>query len=348
MVQFENSEYLYLLLALIPMTLLFLYFMYWRKNAIKKIGEATLVGQLMPGRPNYKHQLKFFLLFFALASLVIALANPQLGTKYEKVKRKGVDLIVALDVSKSMEAEDVKPNRLERAKLLISRLMSKLHNDRVGLIVFAGSAYLQVPLTVDYSAVKLFLNTINTNMMPTQGTAIGDAVRLANKAFDTEEQKHKAMVIITDGENHEGDAIAAAEEAAEQGIIIHTVGVGSPKGAPIPLYRNGVQMDFKRNGAGEVVLSKLDETSMQQIAVKGNGKYYRMASGNEELQQLMNEIAGMEKKEIEERIFTDYEDQFQYFIGLALILLTLDFFISEKRATWLSNWTLFETAKKAS
>ena len=346
MIKFEHTEYLYFLLALIPVALAFFYFMWWRRGAIKRLGESHLVSQLMPDKPGYKHQIKFVLILLALSSLTIALANPQIGTKYEKVKRKGIDLIIALDVSRSMLAEDIKPNRLEKSKLLISRLIDRLQNDRVGLIVFAGNAYLQVPLTVDYSAVKLFLNTINTKMVPTQGTAIGDAIRLSLKAFETGEQKYKTLVVITDGENHEGDALVAVEEATEQGVVVHAVGVGSPKGGPIPIYRNNVQIDFKRDNQDNIVLSKLDETMLQQLAVKGDGKYFRLASGSEELEQLMSEISTMEKKEIEERVFTDYEDQFQYFILIALFLLTLEFFISERKSRWFSNWSIFQPTTK--
>lgn len=346
MVKFENIEYLYFLLALVPVTLAFFYFMWWRRGAIKRFGESHLVSQLMPDKPVYRHQVKFILIILALSSLVVALANPQIGTKYEKVKREGIDLIIALDVSRSMLAEDVKPNRVEKSKLLISRLIDRLQNDRIGLIVFAGNAYLQVPLTIDYSACKLILNTINTEMVPTQGTAIGEAIRLSLKAFETGEQKYKTLVIITDGENHEGDALIAVEEAVKQGVMVHTVGVGSPKGGPIPIYRNNIQIDFKRDNQNNIVLSKLNETMLQQLAVKGDGKYFRLASGTEELVQLMSEISTMEKKEIEERVFTDYEDQFQYFIGIALFLLTLEFFISERKSNWFKNWNIFKSPPK--
>src|ERR1051325_3684376 len=191
MVKFENTEYLYLLLILIPTAGVFLFFIFWRKSVIKKLGELQLVSRLMPERPAYKHQVKFIFLTVAFAAICIGLANPQIGTKYEKVKRQGIDVIVALDVSNSMLAEDVKPNRLERAKLLVSKLIDKLQNDRIGLIVFAGNAYLQMPLTIDHAASKLFLNTINTNMVPTQGTAISEAINLSVQAFGVDEKKYK-------------------------------------------------------------------------------------------------------------------------------------------------------------
>jgi len=346
MIKFENIHYLYLMLLMLPLAAIFAFFIFWRNRSIKKLGEMNLIARLMPAKPKYKHQVKFVLMTLAFAAICIALANPQIGTKYEKVKRQGIDVIVALDVSNSMLAEDVKPNRLERAKLLVSRLIDKMQNDRIGLIVFAGNAYLQMPLTIDHAAGKLFLNTVNTNMVPTQGTAISDAIRLAIQAFGQDEKKYKALIIITDGEDNEGDALAAVDEATEQGIVIHTIGVGSPQGTPIPVYKNGIQIDFKRDLSNNIVLSKLNETILQQIAVKGNGNYQRLSSGTEELKQLFTAISSMEKKEIEERVFTDYEDQFQYFIAIALVLLTLEFFISERKSVWLGGWKLFQTAEK--
>jgi Ca-activated chloride channel family protein len=342
MFRFEYIEHFFYLGLLCPIALAFGLFMYWRSSAIKKLGQANLLERLMPGKPRYKHQVKFVLLFLAFAALVIAYANPQMGSKYEKIKRKGIDLIVALDVSNSMLAEDVKPDRLQRSKQFISRLLEKLQNDRVGLVIFAGHAYTQVPITIDYSATKLLLNTVNPSMVPTQGTAIGEAIEMAMRSYNTEDKKHKALVIITDGEDHEPDALETVEEATKQGIVIYTIGVGDPKGAPIPEYRDGVQADFKRDKQGNIVLSKLNETMLQQIAVKGNGKYYRMVSGTTELDQLVTDISGMEKKEQEERVVTDYESQYQYFIIFALILLTLEFIISERKSTWLQTGKLFK------
>lgn len=343
MVKFENSDYLYLLFAVLPMLAVFVYFIFWRKRAIAKIGQSPLVARLMPEKPKGKHYVKFILMIVAFAAITIALANPQIGTKYEKVKRQGIDVIVAIDVSNSMLAEDIKPNRLERAKLLVSRLIDKMQNDRIGLIVFAGNAYLQMPLTVDHAAGKLFLSTINTGMVPTQGTAISDAIHLSINAFGQEEKKYKTLIIITDGEDHEEGALEAVEAAIREGVVIHTVGVGSPAGAPLPVYKNNVQIDFKRDQSGNIVLSKLNETILQQVAVKGNGEYFKLSSGSEEVNQLLSKISTMEKKEIDERVFSDYEDQFQYFIAFALLLLTLEFFLSERKSIWIRKWSVFKT-----
>lgn len=344
MTRFEFIEHLYWLAALLPLLLAFVFFAVWKRRAIKRLGDAGLLERLMPLRSKRKPVIKFVFAFVAFAAIVVAYANPQVGKSFEKVKRSGIDVMIAVDVSKSMLAEDVKPNRMARAQQFVSRIIDELQNDRVGLIVFAGNAYLQMPLTSDKAAARLFLKTMSTEMVPTQGTAIGDAIRLAQRSFELEEEQHKSLIIITDGENHEGEAIAAAEEAAEEGIVINTVGVGDPKGAPIPVKgRSG--NDFKRDKDGNIVLSKLNETMLQQLAAKGNGKYFRLNAGAEELDALLAELNTMEKKDFDEQVVTDYEDQFQYVILLAIILLTLEFLISARKSMWLRNWSLFRSQK---
>ena len=346
MFKFENIEYFWLLAAIVPFVLLFIYFLWWRRKALSRFGKSGFIAHLLPHKPRWKHIAKFALMMLAFVCLIIGIANPQIGTKYEKVKRKGVDLIVALDVSKSMLAEDVKPSRLDRSKQFISRLIDKLQNDRIGLIVFAGNAYLQMPVTIDYTAGKIFLKTISTKMVPTQGTAIAKAIDLARNSFQSEETKHKALVVITDGENHEGELDEAIKDAVEEGVVIYTLGVGTPKGSPIPIYRNGVQVDFKRDKNNNIVLSRLNENMLQEIALKGNGEYQRLSTGSDELVSLMNDIASMEKKEFEERIFTDYEDHFQYFIFIAIILMVIESFLTERRSVWLSDWRIFSNSNK--
>lgn len=348
MLRLENPEMLYLFLALIPVLLAFLWFMFWRASALQRFADNKLLEQLAFDKPRHKYQIKFILISLAIASLVIAAANPQIGTKIEKVKRQGVDLIVALDVSRSMLAEDIKPNRISRSKLFISKLIDNLQSDRIGLIVFAGNAYLQMPLTIDYSAGKLFLNTLSTDMVPKQGTAIGESVRLAMESFETGKEKNKALLIISDGEDHEGDALEAIADATKAGIVIHTLGVGSAKGAPIPVSEN-TPGKYKRDKEGNIVLSKLNETMMQKIALEGNGKYFRLSSGNDGLEGILQEISTMEKKDFDEQIITDYEDQFQYFVAFALFLLTMEFFISNRRSHWITRLNLFgnQTHKEA-
>lgn len=343
--RFEHIEHLYLMLAIAPLTLAFVWYALWRKRAIKKLGNADLLQRLMPNRSSNKYYIKYILASVALIAISIAWANPQVGKSMEKVKRSGIDVIIALDVSKSMLAEDIKPDRLSRARQLVSNLLDELQNDRVGLIVFAGNAYLQMPLTSDKAAARLFLKGLSTDMVPTQGTAISEAIKLAQRSYVDDEQKYKALIIITDGENHEGDALVAAENASETGIVVHTVGIGDPKGAPIPVNTKG-RSDFKRDAGGNIVLTKLNETALQQIAGKGGGNYFRLGSGTDELAGLLESLDSMEQRDFDEQIITDYEDQFQWFIGLAIILLTLDFLLAERKSLWLRKFTLFRSLKQ--
>jgi len=236
-----------------------------------------------------------------------------------------------VDLSSSMLAEDIQPNRLERAKTIVSSLLDVLKNDRVALVVFAGNAYLQMPLTIDYSAAKLFLRTMDPEIMPTQGTAIADAIALSRETFDQDAKKHKSLILITDGENHEDGAITEAETAKEEGVIIHTLGIGSEGGARVPNFVNGKRQGFKKNSAGQVVSSKLDDTMLKEIAALSNGKYFRIVGAQNEVRKVVDEINSMDKKDFEDRVFTDYDDKFQYFLGLALFLLIFDFFIPETK-----------------
>ena len=248
MIKFEHPSALYLFFLLIPLGVAFFVFVYLRKKSLKQFGESRVWPWLMPLYPRFKHQLKFILMMLSIASLILALANPQLGRTVEKVNRTGVDVMLALDISQSMRAEDETPSRLERAKQYISRFLNRLTGDRVGLIVFAGNAYMQVPLTSDYAVFKSILSSISTDFAPTQGTAIGEAIRMADASFDSGDPKHKAIIVISDGENHEGEAEEAAKEVAEKGVIIHSLGVGTPEGSPIPVGRRGRRGDYMRDG----------------------------------------------------------------------------------------------------
>ena len=333
MFRFEHIEYLWLLFAIVPAALLFIIFYFWRREAIRKIGNRSLVLQLIPDFSNRKHVTKFILFTLAYAFVILGFANPQLGTKQEKVKREGIDVIIALDVSNSMMSEDIRPSRLDRAKNFVSNFIDKLSNDRLGMIVFAGNAYLQMPLTVDYSAAKLYLHTINTSMIPTQGTNFAEAIDLARQSFVKEENTHKALIIITDGEDNEGGVDEKIEEAAKEGIKIFTIGVGSENGAPIP-----VGNDFKRDENGNIVLSKLNETMLQQIAVKGNGKFYMLGSGNDEVDALLKELKGISSKQFEELVFTDFDDYFQYCLAIAVVFLLIEWWLSERRTRF--SWKI--------
>lgn len=327
MFRFEHQEYLWLLLATIPAAIFFIIFYFWRRRAIGKIGDRSLVLQLIPDFSNRKHVVKFILLTFAYAFVILGFANPQLGTKQEKVKREGIDVIIALDVSNSMMSEDVKPSRLDRAKNFISNFIDKLSNDRLGMIVFAGNAYLQMPLTVDYSAARMYLHTINTSMIPTQGTNFAQAIDLARESFVKSDNSHKALIIITDGEDNEGGVDEKIANAAKEGIKIFTIGVGAENGAPIPEGN-----DFKRDENGNIVLSKLNEQMLRDIAAKGSGKFLLLGSGNEEVNTLLKELKGITTKQFEEFIFTDFDDYFQYCIAIAVVLLLIEWWLSERRS----------------
>lgn len=353
MIRFEHTVYLYALAA-IPLFIV-MYWLYrrWRLRALRLFGEPMLVAQLSSGISGSKPLWKFIILLLVYTSLVLALANPQLGTKLEEVKREGINIMVALDISNSMKAEDLKPNRLERAKQAISKLTEKLSNDKIGLVVFAGEAFLQLPLTNDYSAVKMFLSAVETGIIPAQGTAIGAAVKISAKALFNEEEekknskKYKTMILISDGENHQDDALQAVKEANDDGIIIHTIGMGTPEGAPLPLYNSfGVQSGFRKDRTGDIVVSKLDETGLQKMAAAGGGLYVRATNTEVGLNLVLDEIGKMEKQEFGSKVFTQYEDRFQYPLFLGFLLIVVEFFLSELKTRWITNLDLFKTNKR--
>ncbi len=345
MLRIAHTVFLYALLALPVFSCLFVLMRLWKKKAIKSLSDPDLFENLSPGFSPAKQVLKFILVCIAFAFLVIGIADPQVGSRLEEVKRKGIDIIIALDVSNSMQAEDIKPSRLERAKQSISRLVDKLQNDRIGMIVFAGEAYTQLPLTTDYAAAKLFASTIDCNMIPAQGTAIGAAINLAINSFGTGDKKYKALIIITDGENHEDDAAGAARDAASKGIIIHTIGMGSPEGAPIPVLQNNIPAGFRKDPDGNTIITKLDETMLQLIAGTAGGKFVRASNSEDGLEIILKEINKMEKKELGSKVFTDYEDRFQYFLGAALLFLLIEIIISDRKIRWLSGTKLFGEKK---
>ncbi|MCL5991627.1 MAG: VWA domain-containing protein [Bacteroidetes bacterium] len=345
MFRFENSIFLYTLVLVPAFALLYFLLRNYRKNLLKKYGDISLLNQLMPEVSKYKNVLKISLLLSGLAFLILGIANPQIGTKLENFKREGIDVIIAIDVSNSMKAEDVKPNRLERAKQYVSKLIDKMYNDRIGLIVFAGDAFIQLPLTTDYSAAKLFLSTVDNDLVYNQGTAIGKAIELAMKSFKQEEKKYKALIIITDGENHEDDAISMAGEAAKTGIVIYTIGMGSVNGAPIPIYSGNQRVNFMTDNEGNTVVTKLDASMLEQIASAGDGKFIRSTGDDPDLASMLDEIAGMEKKEYKAQLFTDYVDYFQYLFGLALVLLLADIFVSERKNKFIESLNLFGEKK---
>ncbi len=338
--RFANPDYLYLLLLLPVLILLFIFNELRKKKALKRLGEIKLISSLVPELSGIRPTLKFLLTLTALASGVIMLSRPQYGSKLEDVKKQGVEVIIALDVSNSMLAEDIQPDRLTRAKQAISRLVDNLDNDKIGLVVFAGDAYTQIPVTTDYISAKMFLSTISPDMVPKQGTAIGAAIDLGIRSFSPGEGKSKALVIITDGENHEDNPLEKAEEAAKAGIVIHTIGIGSTDGVPVPVVING-KKDFLKDVDGNTVISKLDEEILKNIAAGTNGSYVRASNSNIGLDEIFSEIRKMKKQELESTVYTEYNDQFQIFAAITLLLLILDFLVMDRKNRRLANIRLF-------
>ena len=339
--RFANPGFLYLLLLLPVIAALWMFYQ-WRKNkALQKFGDPGLVKKLMPEYSSIRPNIKLFLRIIALTSVIIILARPQFGSKLEEVRKQGVEVIIALDVSNSMLAEDIQPDRLTRAKQALSRLIDNLENDKIGLIVFAGDAYTQIPITTDYISAKMFLSTISPEMVPRQGTAIGAAIDLGMRSFTPGDGKSKAMIIITDGENHEDDPVAKAEEAAKTGIVIHTIGIGSSEGVPVPFSSRG-KKDYLKDNEGNTVITKLDEDILKRIAVNGRGNYVRASSSNLGLDEIFGEIKQMKKQELESKMYTEYNDQFQIFALIAFVFLLTDFIVMDRKNRKLANIRLFK------
>jgi len=339
--RFANPDYLYLLLLLPVAVLLFIIELIRKNKALNRLGDKKLIGKLVPELSRVRTLIKFSLQVIVILSVIIMLARPQFGSKIEDVKKQGVEVIIALDVSNSMLAEDIQPDRLTRAKQAIYRLVDDLDNDKIGLIVFAGDAYTQIPVTTDYVSAKMFLSTINPNMVPKQGTAIGAAINLGVRSFSPGEGKSKAMIIITDGENHEDNPISAAEEASKAGIVIHTIGIGSTEGVPIQVSING-KKDYLKDAEGNTVITKLDEDILKKIAIAANGNYVRASNSNIGLDEIFSEIKKMKKQDLESSVYTEYNDQFQIFAVIAIFLLLADFLIMERKNRKLANIRLFK------
>ncbi|MDR2038425.1 MAG: VWA domain-containing protein [Bacteroidales bacterium] len=331
MFQFSHPEYLYALTLVLLFTFLFIWTSYARKKRIRRFGEVELVNRLTPDASTKKPLLKFILLMIAFCFFVIGAAGPKFGTKLQEQKRNGSDIIIALDVSNSMMAEDIQPNRLERAKQAVSRLIDRLGENKIGLIVFAGEAYTQLPITTDYVSAKMFLSTISPDIVPVQGTAIGTAINLAANSFSPTSDAGKAIVVITDGENHEDNPVQAAKNALERGINVYTIGVGSTQGTPIPVKTSSGQRDFIKDRSGNVVMTKLDEKTLQEVAMAGKGIYVRATSANMGLNNVYEEISKLEKAEYEAKIYTDFAEMFQWPFGVALVFLLIELLISNRK-----------------
>lgn len=347
MFKFENDIYFYAF-AIIPVCILiYLWYVMSNRKRLKKLGESKLVLQLVPEVSKAKKITKFILFLIAFSFLILGICNLQTGSKIQNVKREGADIMICLDVSNSMLAQDLSPNRLERAKLAIENMIDKLQGDRLGIVIFAGEAYVQLPITTDYGSAKLFLESINTKIVPVQGTNIADAINKSVESFGKDDGKNKAIVIITDGENNEEaqeSAVDAAEEAEKKNIVIHTIGVGSESGVPIPNIINGVVSGYKKDANGATVVTKLDSKILQDISGATNGVYVQASSADVGLDAILDKIAELDKKQLESKMFTDYEDQFQWFLGAALLFLVIESLISERTSKLWKKLNVFKDA----
>jgi Ca-activated chloride channel homolog len=328
MFKFANPEYLYLLLLIPLLWLFYIYSLIIKNRRLSKLGTKQMIKQLMPDASHWRPRVKFYLSLLAFSFALLMLARPQLASKAETVKRKGVELIIALDVSNSMLANDVTPNRMEASKRLVNRLIDELQNDKVGLIVFAGDAFVQMPITTDVLSAKIFLSSINTGIVPTQGTAIGAAIQLAMSSFGPPTTAERAIIVITDGENHEDDAISIAQEALNMGITTHVLGVGTPQGSLIPIPDT---TDFLRDKDGNVVVTKLNENMCKDITYASNGTYVKVDNTNTALRVIKSQIDTMSKAEMETKIYSAYDDYFRLLAWISLFMLLLDAFIIERK-----------------
>ena len=343
MFRFEEPTYLYLLLLLPFLAAFYLYSNYRRRKAIRKFGDPVLMAQLMPDVSKYRPDVKFRLVFAAIGLFAVLLARPQFGSKLETVKRQGVEVMIALDISNSMLAQDVQPSRLEKAKRLVAQLVDKMENDKVGMIVFAGDAFTQLPITSDYISAKMFLESINPSLISKQGTAIGAAINLATRSFTPQEGVVRAVIVITDGENHEGGAVEAAKAAAEKGIQVSVLGVGMPDGAPIPVEGTN---DFRRDRDGNVVVTRLNEQMCQEIAQAGDGIYVRVDNSNAAQKVIAQEINKMAKADVETQVYTEFNEQFQAVAWIILLLLLAEMLILERKNPLFRNIHLFKKEER--
>lgn len=333
--RWEHPEALYIL-ALVPaLWLIHILWAQWRKRARAQFGTGKAAEQLSTNATQSRHVFKTLWFTLGVACLIIALANPQVGSKLETVKRKGVDVVFALDVSKSMLAEDVAPNRIEKSKQIIGKTLDALGSDRIGLVVYAGQAYPQLPITTDYSAARMLLRTVNTDIVPSQGTAISEAIGLADQYFSSgETTKNKVLFILSDGEDHEEGAAEAAAAALEKGIFIYTIGIGSVSGGPIPEKSGGVTIDFKKDQSGRVVVTKLDREKLMAIAKSGGGSYIYGDRTEEVVEYIEETLNSMQREEIESKVFSEYKDQFPLFLVMSLFCFLIDTLLTERKSWW--------------
>ena len=341
MYQLEKPIYFYLLSTILVFIVIFLMVFLWKKHTQKKFAHNIALKKITPDRSFFKSWFKLIILLLAITSLVIALVNPKIGTKIETITREGVDVVFALDVSKSMLAEDIAPNRIDKSKQLITQIINSLGGDRVGIIGYAGSAFPQVPITTDFSTTKLFLNSMNTDMVSSQGTAITEAIKMAGTYYNNEDQVNKVLFIISDGEDHEGNISEIVNEAANSGIRIYTIGVGTKTGGPIPVKKNGILQYYKKDQKNQQVITKLDIKKLTDIATKGNGEYVDGSNTSEVIEKVTKILGGMNQKEFEAKQFTDFKDRFQWFLGISIFLLVTELLLLERKTAWIKKLNLF-------
>lgn len=341
MFRLDEKIWFWTLLIIPVLVVLFIVLQLWKKKAQKKFADVQLLKRLSPNQSLFKSILKLVVLCLAFLCFSLALVNPKIGTKLETVRSQGVDIVFAVDVSKSMLAEDIAPNRIEKSKQLVNQIINSLGSDRIGIIAYAGKAFPQLPITTDYAASRMFLQNMNTDMMTSQGTAIREAIELAKTYFDDDEQNNRVLVIISDGEDHEGDAASIAEEANEEGIRIFTIGVGNTKGGPIPIKRNGITLNYKKDKNNETVITKLNEETLKEIANEANGVYINGSNTAEVVDTVKELLDKMDKKEFESKQIADFKDQFQWFLGFGILFLFIDIFLLERKTEWLKKLNLF-------
>ena len=339
--ELDESKYLYLLFLLPIVLLLFLYNQYWKRKKQREFGDLDMVKKLSPEKSVFKPILKLIVMLLALSALILGLVNPKIGTKMETVKREGIDIVFAMDVSKSMLAEDVAPSRLEKSKQIVSQIINQLGSDRIGIVAYAGSAFPVLPITTDYGVAKMFLQSMNTGIVSSQGTSLDEAIKLSSTYFDDKSKTSKLLILISDGEDHSEGAEAAAEEANKLGMKIITIGVGTEKGSTIPLRRNGIVESFQRDNNNEVVVTKLNQESLTTIAKATKGGYLNGNNTKEVLEYVKNALNNIQKTEFEATQMADFQSQFQWFLGFAFALLFLDIFFLERKTKWVRKLNLF-------
>ncbi|MBT8254448.1 MAG: VWA domain-containing protein [Flavobacteriaceae bacterium] len=341
MYQLEEKIWFWALIIIPVILIIYGILLLWRNRTQRRFAESHLLDRLSPSRSLFKSTLKVLMLVMAFGCLTLAMVNPKIGTKLETVKREGVDIVFAVDVSKSMLAEDIAPNRLEKAKQLVTQIINNLASDRVGIIAYAGKAFPQLPITTDYASAKMFLQSMNTEMLSSQGTAIDEAIQLSRTYYDDDNQTNRVLIIISDGEDHSNISVDVAEAAGEEGIKIFTIGVGDTKGAPIPIKRNNIVLNYKKDNNGETVITRLNENTLIEIAKETDGQYINGRNTTEVVETIREILNRMDKTEFEAKQFAEFKDQFQWFVGFAFFFLFLDVFLLERKTAWLRRLNLF-------